>query len=99
MTGPPPWYEMNITRRQRPPRGRDRRARAPVPRILEYCPAGLNVVDEEGRLLFHNARLRELMGYDEEEMHLFDTRRFWHDLDQRGRIIETLRERRRPAPE
>ena len=32
--------------------------------ILEYCPAGLNVVDEDGRLLFHNARLRELFGYD-----------------------------------
>src|SRR5215212_10490966 len=59
--------------------------------ILEHCPAGLNVVDEDGRLLFHNARLRELLGYDREEMHLFDTRRFWHDLDQRARIIDTLR--------
>lgn len=29
---------------------------------LEYCPAGLNVVDEQGRLLFHNSSLRELMG-------------------------------------
>jgi len=36
--------------------------------ILEYCPAGLNVVDEDGRLLFHNARLRKLLGYDEEEI-------------------------------
>src|SRR5215213_3444735 len=61
--------------------------------ILEYCPAGLNVVDEDGRLLFHNARLRRLMGYDEEELHLFDTKRFWHDLDHRARIIERLRER------
>ncbi len=61
--------------------------------ILEYCPAGLNVVDEEGRLVFHNARLRELMGYAEEEMHLFDTKRFWHDLDHRTRIITALRER------
>jgi PAS domain S-box-containing protein len=61
--------------------------------ILEYCPAGLNVVDEEGRLLFHNARLRELMGYDEDEMRLLDTKRFWHDLDQRTRIIGILRER------
>jgi PAS domain S-box-containing protein len=59
---------------------------------LEYCPAGLNVVDEEGRLVFHNARLRELMGYDEDELHLFDTKRFWLDLDHRSRIIETLRE-------
>src|SRR5215207_6594557 len=61
--------------------------------ILEYCPAGLNVVDEDGRLLFHNARLRKLLGYDEEEMHLFDTKRFWHDLDHRARIIAMLRER------
>ena len=61
--------------------------------ILEYCPAGLIVVDEDGRLLFHNARLREMLGYDEEEMELIDTGRFWHDLDQRSRIIETLRER------
>jgi len=33
--------------------------------ILEYCPAGLMVVDEEGRLLFHNARLREMLERDE----------------------------------
>ncbi len=31
--------------------------------MLELCPAGLIIVDEEGRLLFHNWRLRELMGY------------------------------------
>src|SRR5829696_161864 len=61
--------------------------------ILEYCQAGLNVVDEDGRLLFHNTRLRRLMGYDEEELHLFDTKRFWDDLDHRARIIERLRER------
>lgn len=58
---------------------------------LEYCPAGLVVVDEDGRLLFHNARLREMLGYRKEELTLFDTREFWHDLDQRARIIESLR--------
>jgi PAS domain S-box-containing protein len=58
--------------------------------ILEHCPAGLNVVDEDGRLLFHNARIRELLGYTAEELHLFDTRQFWHDLDQRTRIIASL---------
>jgi PAS domain-containing protein len=36
--------------------------------ILEYCPAGLIVVDDEGRLLFHNWRLRELLGYEQEEL-------------------------------
>src|SRR5215204_2512564 len=60
--------------------------------ILEYCPAGLNVVDENGRLLFHNARAREVLGYDKEEMELIDTKKFWHDLDHRTRIIEILRE-------
>ena len=29
--------------------------------ILEFCPAALLVVDEDGRLLFHNARLREIL--------------------------------------
>lgn len=58
--------------------------------ILEHCPAGVNVVDEDGRLLFHNARIRELFGYSKEELHLFDTKTFWHDLDHRARIIEAL---------
>jgi PAS domain S-box-containing protein len=61
--------------------------------ILEYCPAGLIVVDDEGRLLFHNWRLRTLLGYEEDQMELFDTKRFWYDLDHRDRIIELLRER------
>jgi PAS domain S-box-containing protein len=60
--------------------------------ILEYCPAGLIVVDDEGRLLFHNARLRELLGYEKEELQLFDTKRLWYDLDHRERIIARLRE-------
>ena len=61
--------------------------------ILEYCPAGLCVVDEAGRLLFHNWRLRELTGYEKDELELFDTRRFWNDLAHRERIIEQLRAR------
>src|SRR3954452_12423514 len=61
--------------------------------ILEYCPAALIVVDEGGRLIFHNASLRELLGYEKEEMDLIDTRRFWVDLDHRSRVVETLRER------
>ena len=59
--------------------------------ILDYCPAAINVVDEDGRLLFHNWCLRELTGYDKDELALFDTRRFWHDLSHRERIIEKLR--------
>jgi len=61
--------------------------------ILDYSPAAVSVVDEDGRLLFHNWRLRELTGYDKEELELFDTKRFWHDLDHRGRVVEVLRKR------
>jgi PAS domain S-box-containing protein len=61
--------------------------------MLEFCPTALLVMDEDGRLLFHNARLNELLGYSSEELELIDTRKFWHDLDQRSRIIATLRDR------
>jgi PAS domain S-box-containing protein len=61
--------------------------------ILDYCPAGLVVVDEEGRLLFHNWRLRDLLGYEKEELQLFDTRKFWSDLGHRQRIVDLLRQR------
>ena len=61
--------------------------------ILEYCPAALLVVDEDGRLLFHNARLREILGYSKNELDLCDTRLHWHDLNQRARIIKQLQER------
>jgi len=60
--------------------------------ILEYCPAALLVVDEDGRLLFHNARLREILGYSKEELDFCDSRTHWHDLDQRTRIINRLRD-------
>ena len=61
--------------------------------ILEFSPAALLVVDEDGSLLFHNTRLRELLGYGKDELDRVDTRKFWHDLDQRSRIIASLRER------
>ena len=60
--------------------------------ILEFCPAALVIVDEDGRLLFHNARLREILGYSKEELDLCDTRTHWHDLAQRDRIIQQLRD-------
>jgi len=61
--------------------------------ILDYCPAAVCVVDDEGRILFHNWRMRDLLGYEKEELDLFDTKLFWHDLDHRTRIIEQLRTR------
>jgi len=61
--------------------------------ILDFCPAGLSIVDEDGRLLFHNWRLRELLGYEKEDLHLFDTRKFWRDLSHRDRIVDLLRQR------
>ena len=59
--------------------------------ILDFCPAAVCVVDEDGRILFHNRRMRDLLGYEKEELSLFDTKRFWHDLDHRTAIIEVLR--------
>ncbi|MGC1751159.1 MAG: PAS domain S-box protein, partial [Pseudolabrys sp.] len=60
--------------------------------ILEFCPAGLLVVDDDGRLLFHNARLREILGYSKDELDLCDSSVHWHDLNQRTRIIKQLRD-------
>jgi PAS domain S-box-containing protein len=40
---------------------------------LDFCPAALLVVDEDGRLLYHNARLRDVLGYSKEELDLCDT--------------------------
>lgn len=60
--------------------------------ILDFCPAALLVVDEDGRLVFHNARLREILGYSKEELDLCDTRKHWHDLAQRERLIKQLRD-------
>jgi PAS domain S-box-containing protein len=59
--------------------------------ILDFCPAAVCVVDEDGRILFHNRRMRDLLDYEKEELYLFDTKRFWLDLDHRTRIIELLR--------
>ena len=42
--------------------------------ILDYCPAAVCVVDEDGRILFHNRRLRDLLGYEQHELELFDTK-------------------------
>ena len=61
--------------------------------ILDYCPAAVGVVDDGGCILFHNRRMRDLLGYEKEELDLFDTKLFWHDLDHRARIIEVLRTR------
>lgn len=61
--------------------------------ILDYSPAAVGVVDEDGRLLFHNRRLRDLTGYEKDELQLFDTKRFWHDLAHRERIVQLLRTR------
>ena len=53
-------YDVTALTQQRGPR---RRAGAPTPRDSGFQPRRLCVVDEEGRLLFHNGRLRELTGY------------------------------------
>ena len=67
--------------------------RQQIRKILDVCPAGLLVVDEEGRLVFYNQSFRDMLGYDDRELSGFDTRRFWTDLNQRERIIDLARER------
>ncbi|MDH3379238.1 MAG: PAS domain S-box protein [Gammaproteobacteria bacterium] len=69
--------------RDESPVGRGRSAEAQIAEqerqfreVLEFCPAALVIVDEDGRLLFHNARLRELLGYTAEEIDRIDTRMF-----------------------
>ena len=42
--------------------------------ILDFSPAALCIVDEDGRLLFHNARLRDIVGYGKDELDNIDTR-------------------------
>ena len=61
--------------------------------MLDYCPAALSATDDDGRLVFHNRRYREIMRYPKEEMDGIDTRRFWFDLDERERIMAILRSR------
>src|SRR4051812_11618162 len=61
--------------------------------VLDYCPAALSATDDDGRLVFHNRRYREIMRYPKEEMDGIDTRRFWFDLDERERIMGVLRSR------
>ncbi len=55
-------------------------------KILDVCPAGLLVVNEEGRLVFFNQTFRDMFGYDEHELQDVDTGQFWTDLDQRERV-------------
>src|SRR3954451_19078947 len=61
--------------------------------VLDFCPAALSATDDDGRLVFHNRRYREIMRYPKEEMDGIDTRRFWFDLDEREGIMGVLRSR------
>src|SRR3954451_13644610 len=61
--------------------------------VLDFCPAALSATDDDGRLVFHNKRYREIMRYPKEEMDGIDTRRFWFDLGERERIMGVLRSR------
>ncbi len=78
-----------LTRHERQVEEQERQLRE----ILDYCPAAVCVVDEDGRILFHNWRMRDLLGYEKHELELFDTKLFWHDLGHRERIVEMLRAR------
>ncbi|MEM7042997.1 MAG: PAS-domain containing protein [Pseudomonadota bacterium] len=67
--------------------------RQQIRKILDVCPAGLLVVDEESRLVFYNQSFRDMLGYKDEELSGFDTRRFWTDPEQRERINDLARDR------
>jgi PAS domain S-box-containing protein len=62
--------------------------------VLDFCPAAFSATDDDGKLVLHNRRYREIMGYSKEEMDGIDTRRFWFDLNERERIMDTLRSRK-----
>ena len=66
--------------------------------ILEFSPAGVLVVDDDGKLVFNNQQLRKMLGYSDDEIKGIDTREFWHDLDQREEIVALLREQRGTTP-
>src|SRR3954451_5288046 len=61
--------------------------------VLDFCPAALSAPDDDGRLVFHNRRYREIMRYPKEEMDGIDTRRFWFDLGDGGRTQAVRRSR------
>src|ERR671916_1916622 len=61
--------------------------------VLDFCPAAISATNDDGRLIFHNKRYREIMRYPKEEMDGIDTRRFWFDLSDRPRIMDLLRSR------
>ncbi|MBA3519675.1 MAG: GAF domain-containing protein [Rhizobiales bacterium] len=61
--------------------------------VLEFCPAALSVTDEDGKLIFHNVRYREILGYPKTEMDGIDTRRFWVNLQERQRIMDIIQSR------
>ena len=59
--------------------------------IVEHCPAGLVIVDDDGFLVFCNQTFRTMFGYTEEEIQGVDTRKFWCNLQHREDIINKLR--------
>ena len=61
--------------------------------ILDYCPAAVCVVDEEGGFFSTTGECATCSATRKQELDLFDTKLFWHDLGHRERIIELLRAR------
>src|SRR5262245_59402077 len=60
--------------------------------MLQLCNAALLVVADDGCLQYHNARLREMLGYSKDDLDLCDTRMHWLYLEQRARNIDRLRD-------
>lgn len=62
-------------------------------KILDVCPAGLLVVNQEGRLTSYNQSFRDILGYDDSELQDVDTGQFWTDPAQRQQVNSLARER------
>lgn len=55
--------------------------------ILEHCPAGLHIIDQDGLLIYSNDAYRNLLGYSNEEIQNMNTSSFWFDHDQHKEVL------------
>ena len=58
--------------------------------ILEHCPAGLHIVDEDGLLVYCNDTYRNLLGYSNVEIQNMNTSSFWFDHEQRKETLSRI---------
>ena len=64
---------------------------------LELSPVGALLVEMDGTIRLHNARIREIFGYSEAEMENIKTTELYFDRTDRKEFITTLTERHAPT--